>query len=83
VLGLESQAALTLLVRHRLDAAAVLDLHLARHQERANLQVGRRLLLADLLDSRRAMPLEVGDERAWVFFIELHRGGVAAGGKRW
>jgi hypothetical protein len=53
-----------------LTPTELLDPHFPRDQKRANLHVGRRLLLADLLDGRRAMLLEVGGEREQKILVE-------------
>src|SRR5215831_3808081 len=56
--------ALDLLVGHRFDAAAGLDLHLARHRKRANLQVRCRLRFPHLLDGLAPMQTKVIGQRA-------------------
>src|SRR5262249_36537848 len=50
--------ALGLLGCHRLDAAGVLDLHLPRHQMRADLQVCRGVLLPHLCNGFRTVTLD-------------------------
>src|SRR5262249_9729442 len=62
--------ALKLLIGHRLDATALLDLHLARHQKRADLQVCRGVLLPHLCNGFRPMTLEVGSEREQEILVE-------------
>src|SRR5262245_43836958 len=62
--------ALDLLGSHRLDAAGLLDLHLARHQKRADLQVCRGVLLTHLCNGFRAVTLEVGGEREQEILVE-------------
>src|SRR5262245_52040635 len=54
---------LNLLVRHRLDAAGMLQLHLPRHQQGAYLHVGSGLLLTHLRNGFRTVTLKVGSER--------------------
>src|SRR5215831_10632149 len=61
---------LDLLVGHRLDAPAVLDLRLARHQQRADLHVRRRLLLTHLFNRGGPVLFEVGSEREQKIFVE-------------
>jgi uncharacterized membrane protein YdfJ with MMPL/SSD domain len=46
------------------------DFHLPRHQERANLHVGRGLLLAHLFNRGRPVLLEVGSEREQEILVE-------------
>src|SRR5262245_26297889 len=48
----------------------MLDLHFPRHQERATLHVGRRLLLTHLFNRGRPMLFEVGSEREQKIFVE-------------
>src|SRR5262245_45585859 len=61
---------LDLLGAHRLDATAVLDLHLARHQKRAYLHVGRRLIPRDSRDHFRPFPIEMLLEREQEVLVE-------------
>src|SRR5262245_7640192 len=61
---------LDLLIAHLLDRAGMLDLHFPRHQERANLQVGRRLRLAHLFNRGRPVLFEVGSEREQEILVE-------------
>src|SRR6516165_212498 len=61
---------LYLLVRHGFNPARMLQLHLPRHQERANLHVGRRLRLAHLFNRGRPVLFEVGSEREQEVLVE-------------
>src|SRR6516164_2327764 len=61
---------LDLLVAHRLDAPAVLELHLARHQKRKNLEVRGRLVTSDLLDRLLAVLTEMQQQRLHELLIE-------------
>ncbi len=65
-----SDGLLDLLIAHRLNPSRMLDFHFPRHQQGANLHVGRRLLPADLRDSRGAMLLEVGSEGEQKVLVE-------------
>src|SRR5262245_2291589 len=51
----------------------MLDLHFPRHQERANLHVGRRLRLAHLFNRCRPVLFEVGSERKQEILVEAER----------
>src|SRR5262249_21249392 len=62
--------ALKLLVRQALDRIAVLDLHLARHEQGANLHVGRTLRLAPLFNRGRPVLFEVGSEGEQKVLVE-------------
>src|SRR5215468_10304695 len=55
---------------HRLNPSRMLQLHLPRHQERANLHVGRRLRLAHLFNRGRPVLFEVGSEREQEILVE-------------
>ena len=55
-----SIACLDLLVAHRLDASAVLHLHLPRHQQNQQLQEHRRLLLHHFVDGRATASRKAG-----------------------
>src|SRR6516164_1149459 len=59
-----------LLLGHRLNPSGMLDLHFPRHQERANLHVGRRLRLAHLFNRCRPVLFEVGSEREQEILVE-------------
>src|SRR5262249_24785115 len=59
-----------LLRRHRLDAAGMLDLHLARNQKRTDFHIGRRLLLTHLCNRGRPVLFEVGSEREQEILVE-------------
>ena len=48
----------------------VLDLHLARHEQGANLHVRRRLLLAHLFNRGRPVLFEIGSEREQEILVE-------------
>src|SRR6516225_2929884 len=65
-----SDGLLDLLIAHLLDRAGMLDLHFPRHQERANLHVGRRLRLAHLFNRCRPVLFEVGSEREQEILVE-------------
>src|SRR5262249_33974782 len=62
--------ALQLLVRHRFDAAGMLQLHLPRHQQGAYLHVGSRILPTHLRNGFRPMTLKVGSEREEEILVE-------------
>src|SRR6516164_4451594 len=61
---------LYLLVRHGFNPAGMLQLHLPRHEQGANLHVGRRLLLTHLFNRGRPMLFEVGSEREQEILVE-------------
>jgi len=61
---------LDLLVAHRLDAPAVLELHLARHQKRKNLEVRGWLLPRDLLNCLLAVLAEMQQQRLHEFLVQ-------------
>src|SRR5262245_44556115 len=61
---------LDLLVAHRLDAPAVLELHLARHQKRKDLEVRGRLVTSDLLDRLLALMAEVQQQRLHELLVQ-------------
>src|SRR6516164_7759172 len=65
-----SDGLLDLLIAHLLDRAGTLDLHFPRHQERANLHVGRRLRLAHLFNRGRPVLFEVGSEHEQEILVE-------------
>src|SRR5262249_56405363 len=65
-----SDGLLDLLIAHRLDAAGMLDSHVPRDQERANLHVCRGLLLTHLFNRGRSVLFEVGSEREQKIFVE-------------
>src|SRR5215510_43159 len=67
---------LQLLIAHLRDRAGMLDLHFPRHQERANLHVGRRLRLAHLFNRCRPVLLEVGSEREQEILVERSTGSL-------
>ena len=62
--------ALYLLVRHGFNPAGMLQLHLPRHQKRADLHVRRRLLLTHLFNRGRPVLFEVGSEREQEILVE-------------
>jgi hypothetical protein len=55
---------------HTLDDLGVRPCLAGLQHPRKGLNAGRRLLLADLLDSRRAMLLEVGSEREQEILVD-------------
>jgi hypothetical protein len=54
----------------------MLDFHFPRHQERANLHVGRRLRLAHLFNRGRPVLFEVGSEREQKILVERSTGSL-------
>src|SRR5262249_36308629 len=66
----ELDRSLDLLGGHRFDAAGMLDLHIARHQKRADLQVCRGLLLPHLCNGFRTVTPEVSSEREQEILVE-------------
>src|SRR5262249_42340557 len=65
-----SDSLLDLFVTHGLNPSRMLDFHFPRHQQGANLHVGRRLLLTHLFNRGRPMLLEVGSEREQEILVE-------------
>src|SRR5262249_46172573 len=61
---------LWLLIGHRLDAAGMLQLHLPRHEQGANLHVCRRVLLTHFFNPGRAVLFEVRSEREQEVLVE-------------
>ena len=61
---------LDLLVAHSLDAAALLNLHLARHQQRKYFDVHGRLVTSDLLDRPLAFVTEVQQQRLHELLVQ-------------
>src|SRR5262245_50700771 len=61
---------LDLLVAHSLDAPAVLELRLARHQQRKYFEVHARLVTSDLLNRFLALMAEVQQQRLHELLIE-------------
>jgi Tripartite tricarboxylate transporter family receptor len=62
--------ALDLLVAHSLDAPAVLDLRLARHEQRKYFEVHARLVTSDLLDGFLALMAEVQQQRLHELLVQ-------------